>query len=70
MIPTPDLPAVKWRKASRSAHEGGNCVEIASVSRVVAVRDSKDPEGPKLAFTSAEWRAFARRVTAGAHDLP
>ncbi|MFG2018404.1 DUF397 domain-containing protein [Actinomadura geliboluensis] len=66
----PSVSAEVWRKASRSGHEGGNCVEVAGVARVVAVRDSKDPDGPKLAFTSAEWRAFARRVTAGAHDLP
>ncbi|MFB4305205.1 DUF397 domain-containing protein [Actinomadura sp. GTD37] len=70
MIPTLDLSAVVWRKASRSGHEGGNCVEVAGVARVVAVRDSKDPDGPKLAFTSAAWRAFAHRVTSGAHDLP
>ncbi|MFE9103501.1 DUF397 domain-containing protein [Actinomadura geliboluensis] len=70
MIPTPDLSAVKWRKASRSDHHGGDCVEVAGVARVVAVRDSKDPDGPKLAFTSSEWRAFASRITSGAHDLP
>lgn len=66
---TLDLSAVIWRKASRSAHEGGNCVEVAKAARVVAVRDSKDPDGPKLAFAAAEWRAFARRVAAGVHDL-
>ncbi|MFG1858619.1 DUF397 domain-containing protein [Actinomadura geliboluensis] len=70
MIPTPDLSAVKWRKASRSDHHGGDCVEVAGVARVVAVRDSKDPDGPKLAFSSSEWRAFASRITSGAHDLP
>ena len=69
MIPVPDLYAAKWRKASRSGHEGGNCVEVAGVSQVIAVRDSKDPDGPKLAFTSAEWRAFAHRIMSGAHDL-
>ncbi|MFA1546614.1 DUF397 domain-containing protein [Actinomadura chokoriensis] len=69
MIPTPDLSAVKWRKASLSGHEGGDCVEVAGVAQVVAVRDSKDPDGPKLAFTSADWRAFTRRVTVGVHDL-
>ena len=70
MIPTPDLSAVKWRKASQSGHQGGDCVEVAGVARVVAVRDSKDPDGPKLAFSSSEWRAFASRITSGAHDLP
>ncbi|GAA2149466.1 DUF397 domain-containing protein [Actinomadura napierensis] len=57
-----DLSAVKWRKASRSGHQGGECVEVAEVAPVVAVRDSKDPNGPKLAFDTSAWRAFMRRV--------
>jgi Domain of unknown function (DUF397) len=28
----------------------------------VAVRDSKDPDGPALAFTPQAWKAFTRRV--------
>ncbi|TDC86034.1 DUF397 domain-containing protein [Actinomadura sp. 7K507] len=66
----PDLSAVNWRKASRSGHEGGACVEVAGVAPVVAVRDSKDPDGPKLAFGDADWRTFTSRVKANAHDLP
>ncbi|WP_433228205.1 DUF397 domain-containing protein [Actinomadura formosensis] len=65
----PQVSAEAWRKASRSDHHGGDCVEVAKVAPVVAVRDSKDPDGPKLAFAAAEWRAFARRVAAGVHDL-
>jgi hypothetical protein len=30
-----------------------------------AVRDSKDPAGPKLIFTLAEWRAFVAGVLPG-----
>ncbi|WP_433228207.1 DUF397 domain-containing protein [Actinomadura formosensis] len=60
----PQVPAEAWRKASRSGHEGGDCVEVAKAARVVAVRDSKDPDGPKLIFAAAEWRAFSRRVRA------
>ncbi len=66
---TRDLSTLKWRKASQSGHQGGDCVEVAGVARMVAVRDSKDPDGPKLAFSSSEWRAFASRITSGAHDL-
>jgi hypothetical protein len=29
------------------------------------IRDSKDPDGAVLVFTSAEWEAFAAGVTAG-----
>ncbi|MER6815433.1 DUF397 domain-containing protein [Spirillospora sp. NPDC000708] len=43
-----DLNDLRWRKASRSASNGGECVELASAAGVVAVRDSKDPDGPKL----------------------
>jgi hypothetical protein len=43
-----DLTGAQWRKASRSGSNGGECVELASVPGVVAIRDSKDPAGPKL----------------------
>ncbi|MFB4301213.1 DUF397 domain-containing protein [Actinomadura sp. NTSP31] len=59
-----------WRKASRSGHDGGNCVEVAGVAPLVAVRDSKDPTGPKLAFDAPAWRTFTDRVKTNAHDLP
>jgi hypothetical protein len=40
-----DLSQADWRKARRSAHNGG-CVEIAAnLDGVTAVRDSKRPEG-------------------------
>lgn len=48
---------VQWRKSSRS--NNGTCVEVAmNLSGVVAVRDSKDPAGPILAVTPAEWQVF------------
>ncbi|SCF45446.1 DUF397 domain-containing protein [Micromonospora mirobrigensis] len=54
-----DLSAARWRKSTRSGPDGGNCVEVAdSLPGVVAVRDSKDPDGPALAFAPAAWRAF------------
>jgi formylglycine-generating enzyme required for sulfatase activity len=55
----------EWRKAARSNSNGGACVEAASLPSVVAVRDSKDPDGPKLAFAPASWRAFTGRIRAG-----
>ncbi|HEX9542982.1 MAG TPA: DUF397 domain-containing protein [Streptosporangiaceae bacterium] len=65
-----DLSRAEWRKSSRSAGNGGDCVEVArNLPGAVAVRDSKDPEGPKLVFTPDEWRAFAAGVTAGEFDL-
>lgn len=51
-----------WRKSMRSSGNGGNCVEAANVGRTVAVRDSKNPQGPQLAISPAAWRAFARSI--------
>jgi hypothetical protein len=59
----------EWQKSSRSA-SSGNCVEVArNQSGIVAVRDSKDPHGPKLILTPAEWEAFAASVRDGKFDL-
>lgn len=49
---------VTWRKAARSTSNGGQCVEVALLPDRVMVRDSKDPDGPRLAVTSDQWRAF------------
>lgn len=54
-----------WRKASRSSGGGNECVEVADLGTGTAVRDSKNPTGPALAFTRSEWRAFAARVRSG-----
>lgn len=54
-----DLTGGSWHKSSRSSANGGNCVEVASDGPgVVAVRDSKDPDGPALVFSPADWSAF------------
>jgi hypothetical protein len=58
--------AVTWRKSSYSGNNGANCVEVGDAANVIAVRDSKDPHGPVLAFTPQTWRRFADRVKAGA----
>jgi hypothetical protein len=38
--------------------------------RVIAVRDSKDPDGPKLFFSVNAWKNFLDRIKAGGHELP
>lgn len=48
-----------WRRSSRSGgSDNDNCVEVAVVPGEVLVRDSKDPRGPVLGVTAAEWREF------------
>ena len=53
---------LEWRKATYSSSNGGNCIEVATADRTVAVRDSKDPDGPRLAFKAHAWQAFAAKV--------
>lgn len=65
-----DLAQAKWRKSSYSNGNGGACVEVArSLPDAVAVRDSKDPDGPRLAFAADQWQAFTVHVKAGHFDL-
>jgi hypothetical protein len=59
----------QWRKSSYSGDTGGECVEIAAVSPSIAVRDSKNPEGPMLTFDAATWAEFTSVIKAGRHDL-
>jgi hypothetical protein len=64
-----------WRKSSHSNYQG-SCVEVGAVpggataSRsddglMFVLRDSKDPAGPVLAFSPAEWAAFTDSVRDG-----
>ncbi|MFU8850131.1 DUF397 domain-containing protein [Micromonospora sp. SL1-18] len=54
-----NMTGAHWRKSTRSNGSGGACVEVAdNLPGVVAVRDSKDPTGPVLAFGPEAWRAF------------
>ena len=54
-----DLSGAIWRKSTRSSNGGSTCVEVAdNLPGRVFVRDSKDPNGPVLAFEPDAWRAF------------
>ncbi len=63
----PDLSRAQWRKSSYSGNSG-NCVEVADLDRVVAVRDSTRPSKALLLLTSADWRAFINTVETGMYD--
>lgn len=55
--------ALDWHKSSYSGTSGGECVEVATCPHTVHVRDSKDPEGPSLAFPAEAWSAFLAYAT-------
>ena len=64
-----DLSQAIWRKARRSAQNGG-CVEIAAnLPGVIAVRDSKRPEGGAHVVERAVFSAFLDDVKAGRYDI-
>ena len=59
-----DLSRAEWRKSSHSS-QSGNCVEVArNLPGLVAVRDSKQPDGAKLVVSQQTWRVFLRGLRA------
>ena len=58
-----DVTSVAWRTSSYS---GGTCVEVGTTGPAVAVRDSKHPNGPQLAFAPDSWQAFTDQLKATA----
>ncbi|MFC4911747.1 DUF397 domain-containing protein [Actinomadura gamaensis] len=57
-----------WRKSSHSTPTGSDCVEVANLDgAAMLVRDSKAPNGPRLALAAAEWRVFAAAVKRRPH---
>jgi hypothetical protein len=67
---TGELDTARWRKSSVSGPYSDNCVEVAPLDGgLVAVRDSKYPEGSLLFFTPSEWAAFVEGAKAGEFDV-
>jgi hypothetical protein len=74
-----------WRKSSHSGGNGcvevgvartsshsqeNGCVEVEGLPEGwVAVRDTKDRDGPMLRFSPVEWEAFLKGVRSGEFDL-
>jgi hypothetical protein len=71
-----DLTGAVWQRAASTSDPDEACVEVAIVAgskegseQVIAMRDSRSPEGPVLIFTPDEWRAFTLGVLDGEFDL-
>lgn len=62
-----DLSRAVWHKSTRSNGSGGACVEVArNLPGVIAVRDSKNTDGPALIVSRDEWARFITRLQATA----
>jgi hypothetical protein len=57
-----------WRKTSYSNGDG-ECVEVAPMNGRIAIRDSKNPSGPLLNYSAAEWRSFLNTAKIGNFDI-
>lgn len=57
-----------WRKSIRSG-TGEACVEVADLTAAIGVRDSKNPDGPKLILTGPAFAALLARVKRNDLDL-
>ena len=58
-----------WRKSSFSGGGSEDCVEVAplpgagdDVQRMIIVRDSKNPNGPRLHLTADHWASFTTKI--------
>ncbi|TDC97072.1 DUF397 domain-containing protein [Actinomadura sp. 7K507] len=51
-------PRLAWRKSTYSSSQGDHCIELAELGKAVGIRDSKDPDGPKLVVGRAAFRAL------------
>ncbi|MEV7138536.1 DUF397 domain-containing protein [Streptomyces tauricus] len=57
--PAGDASELAWFKSSYSGGTNGeSCVELATTTDTIHVRDSKDTDGPRLAFAPETWSAF------------
>ena len=61
-----DVTSVAWRTSSYSGSNGGTCIEVGTANSAVAVRDSRDQDGPQLAFPADTWQAFTTQLKSAA----
>ena len=61
------MSSLMWTKSSFSTNDGA-CVETAKDGGHMLMRDSKDPDGPRLSFLPGEWDAFLDGIRNGEFD--
>jgi len=61
-MPTRERTELTWRKSSYSNGDNGDCVEVATATGALAVRDSKSPASGHLTLTPLTWRTFLTRL--------
>ncbi|RMI46705.1 DUF397 domain-containing protein [Streptomyces triticirhizae] len=59
-----DQAEPQWFKSSYSGAPNSECVECATAGQNVLARDSKQPGGPRVAFSPAAWSTFAEALRA------
>ena len=62
-----EIARAPWTKSSYSTNPNG-CVQIKRVTGHVIVGDTKNPDGPVLTVTNADWTAFLDQVATGTSD--
>jgi hypothetical protein len=64
------MPAssMRWHKSSYSNGMGGECLELATLTGAVAIRDSKFTPGPQLTLSSAAWESFVRALPSNSEE--
>jgi hypothetical protein len=68
-MPAAELDGVRWQKSSFSGSGNNNCVEMAQLpTGEVAVRNSRDPDGPALIYTRSEIDALLQGARNGDFD--
>ncbi|MGH8349370.1 MAG: DUF397 domain-containing protein, partial [Pseudomonas sp.] len=64
MTTIPSFDNALWRKSSRSS-ASTDCVEVATTTRLIGIRDSNDPNEGLLALSSDQWKNFIREINMG-----
>jgi hypothetical protein len=68
-MPASQLRGVRWQKSRFSGNGNNNCVEMARLpDGEVAMRNSRDPDGPALVYTRAEVEALILGAQHGDFD--